>query len=291
MSKNNIVPEISVLIPVYRPKEAYLRECIESILVQTFENFELLLLDDCPEDRSAEAIIQSYHDSRIKYSRNERNLGISQSRNKLIEMARGKYLAVMDHDDIALPERFAKEAAYLDAHPEVGVVSGKVLRFPKNKTSGNPTDSHEIKLSLMTVCAMTHPAAMIRKSVLDEYRIRYEEDFSPSEDYALWCRLLPHTEFHNLSEVVLKYRCHESNTSLVQNDKMHKSAMAVRAFVQAENPALYNEFLRRAKSVAVWRLFGIPLLQITGEGERIRVKLFGILPFLSCKSSIKLKEK
>lgn len=171
---------------------------------------------------------------RIRYSRNPVNLGISASRNLLIDMARGEYLAVMDHDDISLPERLEKETAYLDSHPEVGVVSGRVLKIPQNKVSHNPETSHAIKLSLMTVCALTHPAAMIRKSVLQQHHIRYEEEFSPAEDYALWCRLLPHTAFYNLPDILLHYRWHESNTSIVQNQKMHNASYAVRAMVQAE---------------------------------------------------------
>lgn len=133
INKETPAPKVSVLVPVYRPREEYLRACIDSILSQTFCDFELLLLDDCPEDRTAEAVIKSYADGRIRYSRNPANLGISASRNLLIDMARGEYLAVMDHDDISLPERLEKETAYLDAHPEVGVVSGRVLKIPQIK--------------------------------------------------------------------------------------------------------------------------------------------------------------
>ena len=118
------MPKISVLMPVYKTPEPFLREAVESILNQTAENFEFLILDDCPEDRAAEAVIASYDDARIKYFRNERNLGIAGSRNRLMEMATGDYLAVADHDDVSLPQRLEKEAAYLDAHRECGVVSG-----------------------------------------------------------------------------------------------------------------------------------------------------------------------
>ena len=118
------MPKISVLMPVYKTPEPFLREAVESILNQTAENFEFLILDDCPEDRAAEAVIASYDDARIKYFRNERNLGIAGSRNRLMEMATGDYLAVTDHDDVSLPQRLEKEASYLDAHRECGGVSG-----------------------------------------------------------------------------------------------------------------------------------------------------------------------
>ena len=290
INKETPAPKVSVLVPVYRPREEYLRACIDSIFSQTFRDFELLLLDDCPEDRTAEAVIKSYADGRIRYSRNPANLGISASRNLLIDMARGEYLAVMDHDDISLPERLEKETAYLDAHPEVGVVSGRVLKIPQNKASHNPETSHAIKLSLMTVCALTHPAAMIRKSVLQQHHIRYEEEFSPAEDYALWCRLLPHTEFYNLPDILLHYRWHESNTSIVQNQKMHDASYAVRAMVQAENPALYREFEKRARYTGTWKLFGfIPLLRIVRNAGRTKILLFACLPLVSYRSAVKLK--
>ena len=101
------MPKISVLMPVYKTPEPFLREAVESILNQTAENFEFLILDDCPEDRAAEAVIASYDDARIKYFRNERNLGIAGSRNRLMEMATGDYLAVRldDITDIYVIQR------------------------------------------------------------------------------------------------------------------------------------------------------------------------------------------
>ena len=109
--------KVSVLMPVYKTNEKFLREAIESILGQTFSDFEFLILDDCPED-DRESIVKSYDDKRIKYIKNEKNLGITPSRNKLIDMAEGEYLAVFDHDDISLPERFQKQVEFLDNHPE-----------------------------------------------------------------------------------------------------------------------------------------------------------------------------
>lgn len=284
--------KVSVLLPVYKPKEEYLRACIESILEQTYKNFELLILDDCPEDKTAEAIIKSYSDSRIKYERNEQNLGISATRNKLIEKSTGKYLAVMDHDDISLPERLSQEVSYLEEHPEVGVISGKLLKIPSQKISSNPSENHEIKLSLMTMCAVSHPASMIRKSVLEKTKIRYEEEFSPAEDYALWCRLIPHTQFHNLSEVILKYRWHESNTSITQKSQMRNATKAIQSFVKIDNPKLYEEFTRTVKEQKRLNIFGIiPLLKIIKKDNKMSVYLFEKIKLFDIKTTIKLQEK
>ena len=93
------MPKISVLMPVYKTPEAYLKAAIESILAQTFGDFEFLILDDCPQD-DRQKIVESYGDKRIKYIKNPQNMGISAARNKLIDLAKGEYLAVFDHDDI-----------------------------------------------------------------------------------------------------------------------------------------------------------------------------------------------
>lgn len=285
------MPKVSVLMPVYKTNEKYLREAISSILNQTFTDFEFLILDDCPED-TREEIVKSYKDKRIKYFKNEQNLGITPSRNKLIDMAKGEYLAVFDHDDISLPTRFEKQVAYLDEYQDVGVVSCKIKNMIRGTTSKNPTDDADIRLALMRTCALTHPASMIRKSVLIENNIRYEEEFSPSEDYALWCRLIPFTKFHNINEVLFHYRDHVENTSHKQNNKMHQASLAIWSFVKNDNPALYNEFLLKAKHTTRIKLFGfIPFLTITKQANKTKVCLFEKIPLFASKSVIKLQEK
>lgn len=163
------MPKVSALMPVYNTNLTYLKETIESILDQTFTDFEFLILNDSPQNLELENFILEYakQDKRIKYFKNPRNLGISPSRNKLIDLAQGEFLAVIDHDDISVKERFEKEVVFLEANEEVGVVSG-ALQFMSNGKIVKPQlgDSKAIKLSLMTTCSLFHPAAMIRKSIL-----------------------------------------------------------------------------------------------------------------------------
>lgn len=285
------MPKVSVLMPVYKTNEKYLREAIESILGQTFEDFEFLILDDCPED-DREEIIKSYKDKRIKYSKNEKNLGITPSRNKLIDMAKGEYLAVFDHDDVSLPERFEKQVQYLDEHQDVGVVSSNVKSLIKNRISINPIDDYNIKMALVRTCALCHPAAMIRKSVLINNNIRYEERFSPAEDYALWCRLIPFTNFYNIPEVLFHYRDHAENTSHKQEEKMQQATLSIWSFVKVENPALYEEFLLKAKRTKRTRLFGfIPFLTTITQANRTKTYLFEKILLFTTKEVIKLKGK
>ena len=277
------MPKVSVLVPIYRTREDFLRAAIDSILGQTFKDFELILLDDCPED-SREAVVRSYDDKRIVYLKNDRNLGITPSRNRLIDLAKGEYLAIFDHDDVSLPTRLEKEVAYLDAHPEVGVVSSWVGTVGGGRIVRNPERDEDIRITLMWDCPVTHSAAMIRKSVLTENGIRYEEYFSPAEDYGLWCRLLPVTKFHNIPEVLFKYRDHAENTSLTQAERMLAGGYRVRALNKTLNAQLWNEYELRA--VRTWRirLFGIvPFLWIRQCDRRTTVKLFGI-PVLRIRS-------
>ena len=146
------MPKVSVLVPLYNTDESYLKEMIESVLNQTFSDFELLLLNDSPENNCIRRIVDSYCDERIRYLENSENLGISASRNKLLEMAGGEYLAIFDHDDVCLPNRLELQVAYMDDHPEVGVCSGWALEIPRNRICKYPEENESIKQS----CSLKH---------------------------------------------------------------------------------------------------------------------------------------
>lgn len=283
-------PLVSVLIPLYKTDETFLRQAIESILAQTLPSFELLLLDDCPEDTRAEAVVRTYRDPRIRYIRNEKNLGISPSRNRLIRESRGRYLAIMDHDDISAPRRLALQAAYLDEHPDVGVVGCCVRLLPSGGMLHWPEEDHDIRLGLMQGCVIPHTGCMLRRSTLERTDIRYEADFSPAEDYALFCRLLPHTRFHNIQEPLVSYRLHPASASRQQSGQMEQAAAAIQARLAQDEPALRREFLLRARRTERIRLFGLlPLLTIITEKARRRVLLFGKIPLLSSQQKLTLK--
>ena len=276
-------------MPIYNTPESYLREAIESVLSQSFADFELLLLNDSPDNTELDAIVASYPDSRIRYIKNEKNLGISQSRNILLHLATGEYLAIMDHDDVSMPSRFEKQVAFLDANPDVGVVSSMFADYTTGTISNKPIEDRDIKLELMRSCALSHSAATIRKSVLLANAIRYEERFSPAEDYGLWGRLIPVTKFHNLSEALLRYRLHSGNTSKVQKQKMKNATLAVAEYVSALNPEIYREFLFRATHTSVFRLFGIiPLFSVSRKGKSTRIYLFKKIFIGSYKKSIRI---
>ncbi len=285
------MPKVSVIMPVYRTKEEYLREAIESVLSQTFTDFEFLILDDCPED-NRESVVNSYEDKRIKYFKNKKNLGISASHNKLIDVAKGEYLAIFDHDDISLPERLEKEVSYLDEHPQVGVVSGLIREIPKNKLPKYPEDDAKIRLLLMEHCCISHSCSMIRKSVLTENNIFYEEAFTPAEDHRLFSRLIGVTKFHIIQDILLNYRIYEENTSKTQYDKMASAIWKIRAINRTSYPSLWQEYLFLAEQIQRIYLFGfISLLKIVKNGYKTRVYLFGKILICEIKHSSKIGVK
>lgn len=218
--KASNAPKVSVLMPIYNTPIPHLRESIESILAQNFEDFEYLILNDSPENTKIDKIIESYSDIRIKYLKNESNVGLEASTNRLIDEARGEYLAIFDHDDISLPERLQREVDFLDANPKYGVVSAQFRLFGlQNFDTGNPLDSKSIKATLLTASCVSHTTAMFRKSVLIDNNIRYEKDYFPAASYRIITRLALVTEVQNLPEVLLRYRMDGNNTSLRNAEK------------------------------------------------------------------------
>lgn len=269
-------PKVSVLTPLYNTPEPILREMIESILNQSFKDFEFLLLNDSPDNERIDEIVRSYNDPRIIFLDNVKNLGISASRNVLLARARGEYVAIFDHDDISTPDRLEKEAAFLDANPHIGVVSSRLKMLESGKVTKWPTENMEIKRALLSECVVAHTASMIRRSVLDKWSIRWEEQYTPSEDYMLWVRLMGVTMFANIAEPLVLYREHPTSDSF--RAKMMDAASLVRCIAQREFPYLK----KRSRWV---RLFGcIPFLWIRERGAfDTRVYLFGKIPLYYIK--------
>lgn len=265
--------KVSVLMAVYKTNPAYLKQAVESILKQTFTDFEFVIVDDGSNDSELKKILTDYgcKDSRVKVFYNKQNLGISATRNKLIALASGEYLAVMDHDDISMPERLEKEVSFLDQNPEIGVVGSWYQKFPQKKIKKRYCQNHQIEKDLMFNCAILHTSAMIRKSVLVQNKIGYEEAFSPAEDYALWCRLIGKTQFANIPEILLKYRDYPGNTSKTQADKMKIARKKVYDFVRHNQPDLYAAACRED----CFKFLGIPLMTKKMRGNRELYKLFG----------------
>lgn len=274
------MPKVSVLTPVYNTNPEHLRECIDSVLRQTFMDFEFIILNDSPENAELEKQILAYDDPRVRYVKNEKNLGISASRNKLIQMARGEYIAIMDHDDVSHQTRFAQQVKFLDENPYVGVVGAWAQWFgDKNFVRKNPELDTDIKIRLTDVCAIMHTSAMIRKSVMTNNNVWYEDKYTPAEDYRLWGRLMEFTDFYNIQEVLVDYRCVSDNTSTRMRKQMAVAHESIKMQICNQYPAYRAAFERNIRRVRM-RLFGkIPLIKIKNRWAL----LFDCIPLVKIK--------
>ena len=252
------MPKISVLMPAYNA-EKYIKEAIDSILAQTFEDFELIILNDCSKDNT-EQLILSYSDKRIVYLKNQENMGVAATLNKGIDAAKGEYIARMDADDISLPQRFEKQVAYLDAHSEVAVLGTEVENFDEN---GNLQPmvyracAAQLKIDLLFASVLAHPSVMMRRQVVARLG-GYDREFEGLEDYDLWCRVAQEHAIAVYPEILLRYRIHSAQVTQHPSPKKIEAQKRIRARhlrnlglredgIAAEG--YYGYFARREKTV------------------------------------------
>lgn len=213
-------PVVTVLLPMFNAA-TYLGAAIESILTQSFTDFELLIIDDSSTDNSLQ-IAESYRqrDPRIRLLTNARNLGVAEARNLGMEQAQGKYLAFMDADDISLPERLAAQVAHLDAHPEVSVCGAWVRLIGEHAGTEwhLATDWDTIRCTMLFCGALANPTVMLRRA--DFLRNHWRCAGRVAEDYDLWTRIAETAQLVNLPKVLLLYRQHASNTTKNQKQKL-----------------------------------------------------------------------
>lgn len=206
------LPKVSVLMPVYNG-ERYLAEAIDSILAQTFADFELLVVNDGSTDASRD-IVEGYSDPRIRLLDNPRNLGLTATLNIGLDQCRGTYIARLDCDDVALPARLARQVAFMDQHPDVGVCGSWYQRFGSRvEVFESPVEDWEIRLALTFENIFGHSTVMLRRGVLEQHGLRYDPSYLHAEDYEFWVRCARHTRLHNLPEALVRYRDHDSNVS------------------------------------------------------------------------------
>lgn len=223
-------PRVTVLMPVYNG-EKYLGKAIESILRQTFADFELLIIDDGSTDSSAE-IIRSYDDSRIRFVQNSTNLRLVATRNKGLELARGEYIALADCDDVSLPHRLERQVEYLATHPQVGVVGTACQFIDAAEVPGavwrNPQEHNLISWHLFFTCPIANPTVLMRKAAVRKTG-GYKETLGEfgTEDYELFCRASRVMQLANLPDNLVYYRRHGSSISQTHDEQNRGNAVEI----------------------------------------------------------------
>jgi len=226
------MPKVSVLLPVYNG-ELFLKEAIESILSQTFRDFEFIIIDDGSTDGTS-AILEHYQqmDDRIQIYRHGHR-GLVPSLKRGCHLARGEYIARMDADDVSLPERLARQVEYLETHPEIGVLGCAVQiidgRGKKTRILQFPTEHAVLKWRLCFFISFTfaHPAVVMRRDLVERVG-GYNPEMGHPEDYELWRQLIWLTRLSNLSDVLLYLRKHEASYTRVPLHLMEQIKNGIR---------------------------------------------------------------
>lgn len=230
-------PLVTVLMSVYNGAR-FLPEAVASVLHQTFEDFEFVIVNDGSTDGTRFYLL-SIPDPRVRIVQNHTNEGLAASLNRGLDRARGKFIARMDADDVAAPERLERQVAFLKRNPKVGVCgTGRLLIDEKGKSvaMARPTPGNlAIRWKLLLGNPFAHPTVMIRRDLLQAHQLRYDESYRTAQDYELWTRLLPLTRAANLDEPLLYYRLRGDRTSqsrrteqLANHDRI--AAAAIRQF-------------------------------------------------------------
>jgi glycosyltransferase involved in cell wall biosynthesis len=213
---------LSVVMPVYNGAET-LQEAIESILEQTYTQFELIIGDDGSTDDSWN-IIRKQTDTRIRAFRNQENKGLIATLNEGIRVATGSLIARMDQDDIALPRRFEKQVKFMLDNPHIGISGTLIQRFGALEDRPDfPCNEEEVNTAFFFFNPISHPTAMIRSSVLREFKLTYNKDYIHAEDYQLFWEISRKSSAANYPEVLLNYRVHPSQITRKSHDTVRNT--------------------------------------------------------------------
>lgn len=219
-------PKISVIMPVYK-NGTYLKQAIDSIIQQTFDDFEFIIIEDKSDSYECKKIINSYNDHRIKYILNEEKKGIAQTLNQAIKISRGKFIARMDSDDISLPKRLEIQYKFLNENKEISMCGTNYTTIEDNGhkyRSKLLTKPEDIKAGLLFNSCVAHPSVMIKKEILTRNNLYYRPEFI-EEDYDLWVRISEISKITNIKKSLFQYRIH--NTSLMAQNRIDRKSTVI----------------------------------------------------------------
>lgn len=252
--------KVSIVLPVYNV-EGFIQDTIESLLRQTFQDFELLVLDDCSSDATVERV-RAMHDDRIRLILNPRNIGRAGTDNAALKHVRGEYIAKMDGDDLCHPTRLARQVAYLDAHPDINMVGCFMQNFGASTYLNRyPTTPADAQVLTLFTLPMGNPSAMLRTSLFREQGLRYDATLRQTEDYDFCARYIRQLRIATIPKPLVQYR--------VPPSVRKKDILSERAIV---SDVVREELLRRwqlpftARDLAVYNTIAIlerPVQDIT----------------------------
>lgn len=225
-----IKPLVSVIFPIYN-SDKFLRESLESLLKQTYQNFEIIAINDGSQDQSRQ-IISSYKDSRIKYYEHKKNLGLVNTLNEGIKLSRGKYIARMDADDISSKNRLKTQVNYLEAHKDIDILGSWIKNFGRYNYIWRVHKSHAyITTKLLFETSIAHPTVMLRADSVRQSKVKFEERYHSAEDYMFWSKLSElNLRFANIDMPLLKYRTHPSQVGEADKSRQQLSSKKVRLY-------------------------------------------------------------
>jgi len=237
-------PALSVVMPVYNA-EGFVHEALESILKQTFKDFEFIIVDDGSTDKTGEILLEyAQRDDRIRLYTQE-NSGLIASLNRYCRVAKGRYIARMDADDISLPTRFEKQFRFLEGRPDIGVLGTWIRDMDPKGTLHTvwpvPTDPAVIRWFLMFGNCIAHASVMMRRDVLERAGY-YRPKALHVEDYDLWIRVSELTGVANYPEVLVYYRLSDDSVSGRNRDLQEHHARELRRRFMADVPGMYRAY-------------------------------------------------
>ena len=242
------MPVITVLMPVFNA-EAFVGHAVESILSQTFKDFEFLVIDDCSTDDSVD-IVKSFKDSRIRLVRNETNLKLARTLNKGLDLAKGEFIARMDSDDISRPDRFERQMEYLKRHAGTGICGSwyRTITEKNRMIVKYPLQPDELKAYCLFDNPLCHPSVIMRRNLMLKYALRFDPSANPAEDYDLWVRSLRCFDVGNIGEVLLDYRVLSTGMTGAEWNSMDRKAMDIQKALLNEigvDPSVEDLLLHR----------------------------------------------
>jgi len=222
------IPLVSVVMAAYN-EERYIHEAIESVLKQTYLNFEFIIINDGSTDKT-EDIILSYQDNRIKYIKNEQNIELIASLNKGLLLASGKYIARMDADDICFYDRLEKQVKFMEANPEIGISGAQLITFGNTHGKMNyPINHEDIKLHLLITSCFGNNVVIFRQNIFKQFNLLFPKGYLHAEDYKCWTNWIMHTNTENLDEPLVKYRSHNESVSIQNRTTQRLTRNRIRA--------------------------------------------------------------